>query len=134
MIDASELRIGNWVNHKDIYSYRNEMLGKEFYFQWESRDWYALGECTISLEDINPIPLTEEILEKCGFDMNPDWNNYDGCVAVLDLGYLYIGKGVMGGITLFQNNHFSTGVNIDYLHQLQNLIYAITQTELNYQP
>jgi hypothetical protein len=29
-------------------------------FKWEDRDWYAVGECGMDLDDIRPIPLTEE--------------------------------------------------------------------------
>jgi hypothetical protein len=31
-------------------------------FQWESRDWYALGECTLSLDAVEPIEITDEWL------------------------------------------------------------------------
>ena len=68
MIQENEIRVGNWFQHDNVWSYRNEMQGDVFNFKWEARDWYALGECTLDLEFINPIPLTPEILVKCGFE------------------------------------------------------------------
>jgi hypothetical protein len=64
MIAENELRIGNWVEHDDSWCYRGEDVTV---FQWETSDWYALGECTLFLESIKPIPLTEEWLVKFGF-------------------------------------------------------------------
>jgi hypothetical protein len=64
----NEIRIGNWVEHNANWSYRSPAEIKPFYFQWEDRDWFALGECLISFEDISPILLTPEILVKMGFE------------------------------------------------------------------
>ena len=63
----NELRVGNWCHHKDDWSYRQpEQDFKEFDFKWNESDWYALGECTLSFDNIEPIPLTEEWLIRCG--------------------------------------------------------------------
>ena len=40
MIDPKELRIGNWLRHKAVWSYRNDG-GPAFNFQVESMDFYA---------------------------------------------------------------------------------------------
>ena len=69
-LDVNVLMIGNWIKHDPSeWSYRNNDnvdLGN-IYFQWEDRDWVALCECTLSIEALSAIPLTEEILLKCGF-------------------------------------------------------------------
>lgn len=130
MIQAEELRIGNWVEHKKEWSHRSAGIVAPFNFQWEDRDWYALGESTLGLDAVQPIPLTPEILEKAGFIFNDDadwfelknWNPYvikKGKTALLN--------------DIFRLTTFKVDWNLaelKYLHQLQNLYYALTGEEL----
>jgi hypothetical protein len=68
-LEAKDIRVGNLFNHLDNWSYRQPKTDyKEFVFKWDESDWYALGECTLSLEDIDPIELTEDWLVRCGFE------------------------------------------------------------------
>lgn len=130
MIQANELMIGSWVRHKPVWSYRQEgQEYKEFDFQWTETDWYAEGDCRISFDDIEPIPITEEWLLKLGFEKdgyNVDKtfyfekdviriNNYEG--------YFLDNPNEIVGKRLF----------IKYVHQLQNLYFALTQNELELQ-
>ena len=124
-LDVNVLMIGNWIKHDPSeWSYRNNDnvdLGN-IYFQWEDRDWVALCECTLSIEALSAIPLTEEILLKCG--------------AVFPITLLkdcyFEGFGPL-------HNHKSsewfilvTGkrVYIKYLHEFQNLFYILTKKHL----
>jgi hypothetical protein len=66
MINETEIMIGGVFQHNANWCYRSPSEIKPFIFQWEARDWYALGECTMSLDDCEPIPITPEILDKCG--------------------------------------------------------------------
>jgi hypothetical protein len=125
---VEELRIGNYVNFK--FKTGDIITIKKDYCEIQSDNMIIKSEYS----DLQPIPLTPDILEKCGFDMNPDWEKYDGYAAVLDLGWLNIGMSIMGGVCLFDNDNRSTGTNIKYLHQLQNLYYALTGEELNFKP
>lgn len=126
MIQANELRIGNWVQMQDVPN-GSEMPGSMF--QWDSAHWWDVETSRLRVSMLNPIPLTPEILEKCGFhkhnnawvlddfsetDYNKDfftiWNIHDG------------------------NYHLNTTnfpVELHSLHQLQNLYFALTGTELN---
>lgn len=71
MIQANEIRVGCTFLHKKEWSYRQDKKYlKSFYFNWTESDWYALGECTLSLEIVEPIPLDEDILLKCGFELD----------------------------------------------------------------
>ena len=73
---ASDLRHGNWVHHKkDEWSYRNETGVREFDFQWEDDDFWAINESMMDYDYIEPIPLTEEWLKKFGFQKN-EYDNY----------------------------------------------------------
>jgi hypothetical protein len=73
-----------------------------------------------------PIPLTPEILEKCGFVIIEQGRL---CVWFEDfeLCQLNSDKNKLG---LYWCEHY-TGVSIEYLHQLQNIYFALTGEELN---
>jgi hypothetical protein len=116
---ASELRINNWIQFRHTETPVRITLGD---FVREYNDEH--------LEDYEPIPLTEEWLLKFGFDSVKTWYEindqfislkpeYDGC----------------GGFDFFV---FTIDMDrpmyvtfIEYVHQLQNLYFAITGQELN---
>lgn len=110
-MEARELRIGNFVydaieNIHQITSIDNVDLG-------------LLG-CSIELRFAKPIPLTEEWLLKFGFE--DDFLGF-GIIRIFesDFGYkIYKGHGCFD-------------VNCFYVHQLQNLYFALTQKELVYE-
>ena len=117
-----ELRIGNWVHHNFKWCYRDH--GTSFDFQWDDSDWYALGECTMSLDDVSPIPLTEQWLKDFGFELKEDLFTGPGyCIEHEDY-FFNIDKESM----LFGHPQFNT--KIEYVHQLQNLYFALTGKEL----
>jgi len=116
MIDAKDLRIGNWFLFGEL---RHQAT------HWDIRN-LALAEFKGNpLETYKPIPLTPEILEKCGFEK---WGK-DG----YDKNGIYISKYFNYPIY----NPFGEYINsieVKYLHELQNLYYALTKQELNYTP
>lgn len=83
---------------------------------------YSLNDDEINNDDLTvhykPIPLTPELLEKCGF------KKYDG------YGY----KVAQGYIIKHANGYFyhyhDLRIRVDYLHQLQNLVFALTGKEI----
>lgn len=113
-IQTNELRVGNWI----LAGVMTKPL-QVLTIGYEIKDGFSINK-HIPIDHIRPIPLSPELLIKCGFNESPDWDKYDGCISVLDLGWLYIAMGVMGGVTLFDNEHKSTGTNIKHLHQLLN--------------
>jgi hypothetical protein len=126
-MEAKELRINNWVHYKGEWCYR-EIWNKEF--QWEDRDWYAVGECTMDLNDVYPIPLTEEWLEKFGFN-----SKYKSVHMLWNLGNFYINQksdedDYGNSIPQEQIFYYDYTFEIKYVHQLQNLYYALTGEEL----
>lgn len=128
MIRINELRIGNKVLfrdglkgnwHKVVVS---GIIGSDK-ISHHPQIWYSskmLVGSTNDLECIKPIPLTEEILLKCGFKDKLPWEK--------------------GNIILDSENRLSVvdstgyGViaarNVIYLHQLQNLYFVLTGKEL----
>lgn len=131
-IKASELRIGNWVNSKLVFHFPERVVYRPtrilaYHFQVNDEDCF------------HPIPLTPEILEKCGFQ------NYYGH------GVIFRYKNVFWGLELYHGDFILT-INqpqfdrfgdieyekwgeektiIHYLHQLQNLYFALTGEELD---
>lgn len=113
---ANELRVGNWVRKK----------GSDTKIQVDP-SILNVSE----LINYQPIPLTPEILEKCGFDKKQNK------LFVYQLKRVRIWVGTAGCISYLDNEDKDESIYIgelSYLHQLQNLFYSITGEELNYQP
>lgn len=137
-IKATDLRIGNWVNVPRADQSPFRIDGFEFLrpdsckiyqdsgMEWDSPFGKIKGHpLTWELKDLSPIPLTPEILEKAGFKYLEYRNKFQKTgfdfqleeqTDVDDLRLLY-------GCENF-------GVRIHFVHQLQNLYFALTGTEL----
>lgn len=135
---AEELMIGNWVNILYEDSVEAIQASGDLIHRLHSHecdpdnDRYSRGGLT---DCCGPIPLTPEILEKAGFkqriidgmdvweiDMASDpvsvlqWHD-DGSLAI---------EHPEGGLVTLQ-------ANCNYVHQLQNLYFALTGQQLNIQ-
>ena len=121
-MNAQELRIGNYVyyNDKIISIAPNAIL--EFYYIGETH-----SQSKVDRRDYKPIQLSEEILLKCGFRKDKS------------LKKSYTKDKIR--IENFSENIFSVRKQIDiesslwlndvnYLHQLQNIMYSIENQEL----
>lgn len=122
-LDVNVLMIGNWIKHDPSeWSYRNNDnvdLGN-IYFQWEDRDWVALNECTLSIEALSAIPLTEEILLKC-----------EGSLFIGDSHFkCYNINGMEINFIDDKWIEYVSRVEIKYLHELQNIYYWRTKKHL----
>jgi len=131
MIKANELRIGNWVNTVSGYQQIKSI---------------ATDAChTVALhtyEFVNPIPLSKEVLERCGFTRNSNWwgdgvdyyhkhTNEHHDITSIDIMFGFESdEGFLNCVNYGQTNF----EHIKYLHELQNLYYALTKTELEYKP
>ena len=127
MIQANELRIGNFLNSERfgicqvITIYKNNFdvstEGKH------KKEWFLGLEC-------NPIPITEEWLLKFGFEKDEEFDNH-----FVDFGSLkqeiirYAIDSNYFTIELFAGQVFEIE-NTKYIHQLQNLYFALIQKEL----
>ncbi len=122
-VRASELRIGNFVMDRggkilfiDHWEYENKISEKRV---------DGLHPFTEFVEYLQPIPLTEEWLLKFGFEMEYSQltNIYKYFLVNAPFGYS------QGQFNVFtQTGCFS--VEIKYVHQLQNLYFALTNEEL----
>lgn len=105
-LKASDLRIGNWVNNYKGGPVKITATGIKI--------------ADIEEDFFNPIPLTPEILEKCGFEWDIVTKRYwnSGPIEIS----LIKQTANIGRDTFILEFH--------HLHQLQNLYFALTGIEL----
>ena len=109
---ASELRIGNFVKRIGIVV---------------TCDFMSAANCYSFPKLYQPIPLTEEWLLKFGFKKVKGWGTYE--FYSLHTGYLEFQFDKDGlGISIENQNLMLS--HIKYVHQLQNLYFALTGEEL----
>lgn len=126
-MEPKDLRIGNWV-----------MGNKPFQIDFNTLGLFVTYFKSSGKSRFEPIPLTEEWLINFGFDKG----GVDDMPRTLSYAF--------GWVTIFPSNSFcdfkgygfmfykpnkdkpteSARVKLKYVNQLQNLIYALTGTEL----
>jgi hypothetical protein len=113
---ANELRIGNWINRDS----ENEEL----------RLWhfYKIAECVFDEDDLKPIPLTEEWLLKFGF------KKIQGYICGEKIVYYYVKEDLEYDLTSGECMIENFTINLDKVHELQNLYFAIYSEELILKP
>lgn len=122
MIDARELRIGNWVDYQmEDGSYKPFRV-------------VSLHVCKPEEKYLEPIKLTPEILEKAGFkEEHTDEKDLFYTLKLTD--DVYNPLGIISTlifdedcpVCLFPNK---AKQDCKHLHQLQNLYFALTNSEL----
>ena len=114
MLQANELRIGN-------------------YLQWNGKPFkvntiFTSHVCseTQPLQGYEPIPLTPEILEKCGYKVQCEYFFFkkDELIEFEKLKHCYSVRFKQSGMNSLKI------AEIKYVHQLQNLIFAVSGNEL----
>jgi len=114
---ATELRIGNLVNCSDVVE-QGVMLNV---IDWQDLKWLSEDEKGFNLVH-KPIPLTEEKLLKFGFYKNIDTELFEKDGFQIDISVIKC---------LFYLPEFGDWYKeLEYLHQLQNLYFALTNEEL----
>ena len=122
MIQPNELRIGNWV-----YDTFNDVIVKVIGIKeynghclWEKLN----GKYLAPYKSLNPIPLTEELIEKQGWEK---------------VGYYYTDK---NGLEIYETNdgwllhidddkcQTAIGILVKSVHELQNAYFIATKKEL----
>lgn len=126
MIKANELRIGNYV--ADIWTPSGKWQIKRF-----TNKTAHYGDFNCKVEHLLPIPLTEELLLKCGFN-NEYKNGYIG-IDVNNSDFVLTYPKIMGEWQECFSFEFKAGgiskfKEILYLHELQNLFFFLTGREL----
>ena len=128
-----ELRIGNLVYYKSRVI--NVTMIGEFGIQSKTR--LETINAKFITPDITGIPLTEEWLLRFGFEKNKvkldlvDWTDYRKGNMVLNYTTFEVtGYQVEYGSEIFDIEERTHICAIQYVHQLQNLYFALTGKEL----
>lgn len=114
MIQSNDLRIGNFVCDKTDNSIT----------EWSIHDWASVCEGLTTLSNIDGIPITVEWLERFGFD------NLASLIYTYD-NILIDNKRDYWLCSISVNKLECVSLaNLKYVHELQNLAYAICGNEL----
>lgn len=125
-IVANELRIENILLLDGI------KLVKVIWFRLDKACVIELGKdypsAIVDIDRLNGVALTEEILLKCGF------NGFDTTILTHDnIDSIYLRKPfIQSNYYLVKSNGGNKLTSIQYIHQLQNLYFAIVGKELIY--
>lgn len=133
MIKISDLKIGNLFLLKD----KEQIV---LSISWE-REGRHLVNGRLHEEDLEPMPLTEEWLERMGFEkdgfntMSKDISSFPAAFKRLVVAgdYLYLREGVINGrpheddLNVLWNRDLRKQF---YVHELQNLFHILTGEEL----
>lgn len=134
---ANELRVGNYIKDS-IYNTTLKVI------ELSENDLmaYVIDRSKFPLPDgysLEPIHITPEVLEKCGFVPNAIGQLAIEVLGIdthlelitIDDGYCYVN---LNQINEFGNSQNVAIDRIRHLHQLQNLYFALTGEELTYKP
>lgn len=119
-MEASELRLGNWVQIKCV---SKDPLVVDI---WDNQEFNEFNMKSLMFNDpdfeYKPIPLTEEWLLKFGFKkLSHYYFNDDNYFSLID----YKNK-----INYVLDDDRGDYMELKHVHQLQNLYFALTNTEL----
>lgn len=143
MIDIKELRIGNYIKSVDdnIIVRVEELCEHDNTICAENDDmrcFYPIDRKSVDpLEEgcyYEPIPLTEDLLLRCGFKINKN-NNYilswseNYCMKFKHIEFEIVDNDVFCSFWIGDGKNKML-LDIQYLHQLQNLYFALTGKEL----
>lgn len=135
MIKPNELRIGNWVDIPDDGQSTIIALDVSEASYKFIADEHGTGNSNYPrlYEELKPIPLTDEWFLKFGFEL---WESDEYSKRIDELGCLNIGRLKLTyqlvdlSSDLSANGYRSYDNRIEYVHQLQNLYFALTGEEL----
>lgn len=125
-MEGKELRIGNYIKHSELHGITEVMaVGKDYiHILFNNETLYE------SIKWFTPIPLTEEWLLKFGFEIEKSSSH---CIAFNE-SYdheLQLDKEFGKTENCWNITKYGGGYRlIYYVHQLQNLYFALTGEEL----
>jgi hypothetical protein len=127
MLTTYDLRTGNWVGSSDskldyrVISLEQENIGVESYKNSYQETWPD----ELNWENIEPIPLTNE-----WFMRIQDFIRIQPLYTLVQFETFQVGQWGDGRYKLLLDSRPCSGMPIEYVHQLQNLHYAISGKEL----
>ena len=127
MISIQDLCVGNWVydGERTQFPMFVQAIGEDYvYLNFDDNEGDVFESTP---EELQGIPLTGELLEKCGFKLKDGlWRHQWGIKVKPETGFVFIENK--------DKEHWMYGTctckDIWHLHQLQNLVRIITKKEL----
>ena len=119
MIQPQEIRVGNY--------YKGASRGNI-----ETVTWQTLRDLSEGKINLLPIPLTEEILLKFGFEMEDEEENILVLKIPSELGYAEL-KYENNELYLYDGDRAKIGIKIEYAHRLQNFYYELKGIDLKFE-
>lgn len=115
-MNATELRIGNWVEIQGLESKIILVDTEGCICENEYCEDFENNNIT---QNLQPISLTEEWLERFGFS-NGELIGFDITKGDIGFDFWIVPK----------SSDYTISVNLKHVHQLQNLCFALTESEL----
>ena len=112
---ANELKIGDYVSYKGKPAKIHALDSPCIYVDADGEIWGTLEDDG----DISPMPLTEEILEKNG------WEKGDVQWILFNLVIQYNKVDDNFTIYVYQNEEYNYLTEIEYIHELQHILWAL---------
>lgn len=123
MINAAELRIGNII--KSIAYFEGGNATTDIVVHW---DLIRQIITETQIFEYKPIELTEDWLIRGGFDKYDNW-----ITLKLDWGKFFIDTNQPNVLMIDKGWHEEIWLDIPkYVHRLQNLVFALSGTELTF--
>ncbi len=147
MVNVKELRIGNRVYLPSLSkeAYGNERVpflvegiykgedGYKVLCHCDTKDGYSCTEDALP-EEIEPIPLTEELLLKCGFKRTL-YGSHNG-IELSCMSFIFdeiVETKNEWFLSMNHGKHVMSCSHIRYIHQLQNIYSDLIGDELNFE-
>ena len=120
---TSELRIGNYIQ---------DLVGAPCKIRAINEGGLSIkgGGYSASVEMFKPIKLTEEVLLNCGFKAENIYSNFILDDFEIESGVRIISTNERCSFYLSGDIPDFMKIKIEYVHQLQNLYFALTNKEL----
>jgi hypothetical protein len=134
-VTSFELRFGNFIKYYDeivqVYGTKGLYVFVPVPVIGEDDKEYTLEE--VAFPAIEPIPLTPELLEKCGFVRSQDEDENSLTLVNGRKTFKWVEGNDDDYFLIYQTDcglDYNTAFELEHLHQLQNLYYALTGEEL----
>jgi hypothetical protein len=133
ILKPQDVRVGNWVQFDNEVIKVTDIFNGGINVCDDNYETYPIHY----LQQLEPIPLTPEILEKAGFKKGyqKDWRRLNITPKGSNTKFCFvacIAEGIDNWVDYTVDDVFATRrrTNIKHLHQLQNLYFALTGEEL----
>jgi len=128
---ANELKLGNYVLHNGNYAYVTQLFTNKVELCAFRNGEEKLLQCTY--EELEPIPLTVEVLEKCDLEKHERFhysNVYHSARSNFTINQMRDSMEISFSVN---SDPAIIGVGDVMLHQLQNLYFILHNEELGVQ-